>query len=75
MSLKEDTIKFLKSIETEILDKSTYSVSDKINDYLEEQGYQLYDDAAVINVKGRPDVEIKYVQFLKYIFTWKSKVI
>ena len=30
MSLKEDTIKFLKSIETEILDKSTYSVNDKI---------------------------------------------
>lgn len=65
MSLKEDTIKFLKSIETEILDKSTYSISDKIKDYLEEQGYQLYDDAAVINVKGRPNVEIKYIQFLQ----------
>lgn len=65
MSLKEDTIRFLKSIETEILDKSTYSVSDKIKDYLEEQGYQLYDDAAVINVKGRPNVEIKYIQFLQ----------
>ena len=75
MSLKEDTIKFLKSIETEILDKSTYSVSEKINDYLEEQGYQLYDDAAVINVKGRPDVEIKYVQFLKDLYPIENYIV
>lgn len=75
MSLKEDTIKFLKSIETEILDKSTYSVSDKINDYLEEQGYQLYDDAAVINVKGRPDVEIKYIQFLRDLYPIENYIV
>lgn len=75
MSLKEDTITFLKSIETEILDKSTYSVNDKIKDYLEEQGYQLYDDAAVINVKGRPDVEIKYIQFLKDVYPIENYIV
>ena len=74
MSLKEDTIRFLKSIETEILDKSTYSISDKIKDYLEEQGYQLYDDAAVINVKGRPNVEIKYIQFLRDLYPIENDI-